>query len=246
MGKVLKVVAVVAIAVAIAYFAPQLSAAFLASTASATATAAVTAGIATTLSLAAGAIMTAIGSKPSLTLTQARSPIMTIENWKWKPIPRAEPEAVPFGPVPLRLHRSPALALMIWLTTWQYGPRYWLVRNVGECMEPSLPRGWWVLLDSRRAAQPGDAVSFMTDDLFANWIDDVSPLRRALTTGMIKEYVGMADDGQVMVFRTRNDPVTGHTGVARILYLHVLVSTHRHWWLAVAALLRQSFGGDRG
>lgn len=244
MGKLVRTVAAVALAVAVAAVAPGLglTVAFVLSSSIAVGTAIAAVG----LTLAASALLSAIGSSPSLTLTQARSPIMTIENWKWKPIPRAEPEAVPFGPVPLRLHRSPALALMIWLTTWQYGPRYWLVRNVGECMEPSLPRGWWVLLDSRSAAQPGDAVSFMTDDLFVNWIDDVSPLRRALTTGMIKEYVGMADDGQVMVFRTRHDPVTGHTGVARILYLHVLVSTHRHWWQGVAALLRQSFGGDRG
>lgn len=86
----------------------------------------------------------------------------------------------------------------------------------------------------------------MSDDLFQNWIDDLSPLRRATTTGMIKEYLGMADDGQVMVFRSRNDPVTGHTGIDRLKFLHVVISTHRSWVAAVTALLRVKFGGNRG
>jgi hypothetical protein len=244
MGKVVRTVGAIALAVAVSALAPGLglTISFVLNSSLAVGTAIAAVG----LSLAAGALMQAIGSNPSLTPTQERGPIMVQENWRWKPVARPEPESLPFGPIPLRLRRSPVLALMTWLATWYYGPRYYLVRNVGECMEPSLPRGWWVLMDSRRAAQPGDAVSFMTDDLFINWIDDLSPLQRALATGMIKEFVGMADGGQVMVFRTRNDPVTGHTGVSRILYLHVVVSTHRHWWQAMAALLRQSVGGDHG
>ena len=64
MGKVLKIVAIVAVAAAVAYFAPQISAALLASTASAATTAAVTAAVAATLSLAATAALTMLAGKP--------------------------------------------------------------------------------------------------------------------------------------------------------------------------------------
>lgn len=69
MGKVLKIVAVVAVAAAIAYFAPQISAAILASTASAATTAAVTAAVAATLAIAASAAMTLLAGKPSTNAT---------------------------------------------------------------------------------------------------------------------------------------------------------------------------------
>lgn len=65
MGKVLKIVAVVAVAAAIAYFAPQISALLLASTASAATTAAVTAAVAATLAVAASAAMTLLAGRPS-------------------------------------------------------------------------------------------------------------------------------------------------------------------------------------
>ena len=64
MGKVLKAVAVIAAAAAIAYFAPQISAAILASTASAATTAAVTAAVAATLTAAVAAGMSLLSSKP--------------------------------------------------------------------------------------------------------------------------------------------------------------------------------------
>jgi hypothetical protein len=64
LGKVLKIVAVVAVAAAIAYFAPQISAAILASTASAATTAAVTAAVAATLAISASAVMTLLAGKP--------------------------------------------------------------------------------------------------------------------------------------------------------------------------------------
>lgn len=71
MGKVLKIVAVIAVAAAIAYFAPQISAAILASTASAATTAAVTAAVAATLALAANAAMSLLAGKPR---TDTQSP----------------------------------------------------------------------------------------------------------------------------------------------------------------------------
>ncbi|MCT8003311.1 phage tail protein [Sphingomonas sanguinis] len=64
MGKVLKAVAVIAAAAAIAYFAPQISAAILASSASAATTAAVTAAVAATLTAAVAAGMSLLSSKP--------------------------------------------------------------------------------------------------------------------------------------------------------------------------------------
>lgn len=62
MGKVLKVVAVIAIAVAIAVYAPQLTPSFLSSAIGSTAA---TAAVATAMSLAAGAVMQALTPKPS-------------------------------------------------------------------------------------------------------------------------------------------------------------------------------------
>lgn len=64
MGKIVKIVAVIAVAAAIAYFAPQISAVLLSSTASAATTAAVTAAVAATLALAATAAMTLLAGKP--------------------------------------------------------------------------------------------------------------------------------------------------------------------------------------
>lgn len=65
MGKVLKAVAIIAVAVAIAYFAPQISAAILASTASAATVAATTAAVTAVLSLAAAAGFALLAGKPS-------------------------------------------------------------------------------------------------------------------------------------------------------------------------------------
>ncbi len=69
MGKVVKAVAVIAVAVAIAYFAPQISAAILASTASAATVAATTAAVAAALSLAATAAFSLLAGKPASTAT---------------------------------------------------------------------------------------------------------------------------------------------------------------------------------
>lgn len=150
MGKVVRTVLMVAAVIAIAVFAPQLglTAAFLLSSSVAVGTAVATVA----LTLAAGALMSAIGSNPRLTKTQERVGVTVQENWRWKLIPRDPPEPVPFGPVPLRWARSPLLALIIRGTSWPYGRRFWLTRYMGECMEPSLPKGWWVLLDSGRTA----------------------------------------------------------------------------------------------
>lgn len=251
MGKVVKVVAAVALAVAISIAAPYLSAAVLSAAASATATAAVTAGFAAALSLAGGLLLQQIGSNPARlpdgrpcatwTPTQARTPIRVQENWRWKDIPRPAPVPLPIGPVQINAIRTPLLALVIWGATWIYGTRFWLVRNAGDCMEPMLPRGHWVLIDNARTAQPGDAISFMTDDLFINWTDDLTPAQRLRACGMIKQYLGLADDGQVIVFRSMNDPVTGHTGIARLQYLHVVRSTHATWFAAIGALIKAAW-----
>lgn len=64
MGKVLKIVAIIAIAAAIAYFAPQLTPAFLAH---AIGTAAATAAVTAALTIAANVALTAVAGKPSAT-----------------------------------------------------------------------------------------------------------------------------------------------------------------------------------
>ncbi|MGN6270857.1 MAG: phage tail protein [Sphingomonas sp.] len=69
MGKVLKTVAIIAVAVAIAYFAPQISALILGPGASAAASAAVTAAVSTALSIGAGLVFQALAGKPSTTTT---------------------------------------------------------------------------------------------------------------------------------------------------------------------------------
>lgn len=249
--KVLTLVASVALAVAVSVAAPGLGAAFLkvigTQAATALASAAATGLAGAVISLAGGLLLQQIGTNPerradgtlcpSWTRTEARSPFRTIVNNRWKDMPREEPEAMPVAPVQLSLRRSPVLALAIWAATWIYGPRFWLVRNNGDCMEPALPQGQWVLIDNARSAQPGDIISFMTDDLFINWADDLPLGQHLRTSGMIKQYLGKADGGQVIVFRSMNDPVTGHTGIARLQYLHVVRSSHPTWLAAVRAML---------
>ncbi|WAC24642.1 hypothetical protein [Blastomonas sp. SL216] len=257
MGKVVAVVATIALAVAVAAFAPALGTAFLTAVgtqaATTLATAAATGLAASVMSLAGGLLIQQIGSNParlpdgrhcpSWTPTQARSAIRVQENWRWKDIPQPAPAPLPIGPVQINPFRTPLLALVIWGATWLYGTRFWLVLNAGDCMEPMLPKGHWVLIDNARAAQPGDAISFMTDDLFINWTEDLSLAERLRSCGMIKQYLGLADDGQVMVFRSMNDPVTGHTGIARLQYLHVVRSTHATWFAAIGALIKAACRG---
>lgn len=251
MGKVVGTLVGIGIAVAIAAFAPQLGALFLKAigtqAATALGTAAATGFAGAVVGVAGGLLMQAIGSNPhrlsdgrlcpTWTPTEARTPYRAMENFRWKNVPRPKPIAAPIDPVQLSLRRSPMLALVIWAATWIYGPRFWLVRNNGYCMEPALPRGQWVLIDNARAAQPGDIISFMTDDLFTSWVDDLPRGERLRATGMIKQYLGTSDDGQVIVFRSMNDPVTGHTGIARLQYLHVVRSSHPTWFAAVRAML---------
>lgn len=69
MGKVVKAVAIIAVAAAIAYFAPQISAAILATSASAATTAAVTAAVAATLTAVSAAAFQLLAGKPSTTAT---------------------------------------------------------------------------------------------------------------------------------------------------------------------------------
>jgi hypothetical protein len=69
LGKVLKIVAVIAVAAAIAYFAPQISAMIVGKAASATVAAAVTAAVSTALSVGAGLLFQALAGKPSTTAT---------------------------------------------------------------------------------------------------------------------------------------------------------------------------------
>lgn len=249
MGKVVTVLGAIALAVAVSTLAPGLGTAFLTvigtKSATALAIAAATGLAGATISLAGGLLLQQIGSNPShgpsWTPTQARMPFRVQENWQWRDIPRDEPEPLPVGPLQIRLTRTPMLALKIWVATWVYGTRFSVVRNVGDCMQPMLPQGQWVLIDNARAAQPGDAISFMTDDLFTSWIDDMPLSARLRASGMIKQYLGLADDGQVIVFRSMNEPVTGHTGIARLQYLHVVRSSHASWFGAVRALLRAAF-----
>ncbi len=69
MGKVLKAVAIIAVAAAVAYFAPQISAAILSASASAATTAAVTAAVAATLTAIGAAAFQLLAGKPSTTAT---------------------------------------------------------------------------------------------------------------------------------------------------------------------------------
>lgn len=69
LGKVLKAIAVIAVAAAIAYFAPQISAAILSSTASAATAAAVTAAVSATLAIGAALAFSALAGKPSSSAT---------------------------------------------------------------------------------------------------------------------------------------------------------------------------------
>ncbi len=69
MGKVLKAVAVIAAAAAIAYFAPQISAAILSASASAATTAAVTAAVAATLTAVVAAGFQLMAGKPTTSAT---------------------------------------------------------------------------------------------------------------------------------------------------------------------------------
>jgi len=152
MGKVLRTVAVLAATVAIAVYAPQLSAALLQAIGTTTATAlaslAVTTAVTAGLTFAAGAIFAALARPPSATAS-TRTYGGVMRPWA-APAPTFESNRM--APVQPDQQHAPW-----WLRPWRYS----VVPIRETCLNPRMPgRHRWAIIDRRATIYRNDIFVF--------------------------------------------------------------------------------------
>jgi len=216
MGKVVKIVAVVAVAAAVAYFAPQISALILAG-ASATTTAAITAAVAATLSLGASLALQAFASKPHTSTAPGRQASrgqpMTQDGFARSYPPEPSGKTMPPVDEP-------------WWRNGQFLPwqRFAVVPVRGTCMVPVMPRGTrWVVLDRCSPIKRGDMFLLKPDDL-AEYMRASGGNPRV--AGLVKRFVGFDPVARVAVYETTNPPNRIQTGADRIVHAYRVNSWH--------------------
>lgn len=236
MGKVLKSIAVIAIAAGIAYFAPGLGVGLLhafGSTAVAGSLAASVAAtvVATGLSLAVAGVMSAITSDPS---GERRAPMVwDIATLGWKAATLPEPEPDTLAPIEPR-----SLRFAFFLP----GQRWSVDRLSGNCMNGSDMEGSrWILVDRRAPILAGGFFCFDLDDMWTNYMPEArwNLLLRWRATGMVKRYLGTEPARGRVIFDCTNPPTICETGRARLRYAYA-VTAHsptlrgivRAWWQA--------------
>ena len=228
MGKVLKAVAIIAVAVAIAYFAPQLTPAFLSS---AFGTAVATSIVATALSAVAGmafqALTYAPGEQPSGYRRGFRELDGPLGSWVEREPPA--PFAERLEPIRAAWWRDPIFY------PWQ---RLAIVSVRGDCMVPVLPsRRCWVLVDRLAPIAPGDLFVFGLDDLFTSYLAaDRRWWARLTGIGMVKRYLGTEPAVGKVIFDLTNPPTLCETGRERFIYAYRVAGTASSWWMALRAL----------
>ncbi len=235
MGKVVRTVAILAVAVAVAAYAPQLSAALVHAGLSAAAAAAITAVAAAVVTTIGGAIVNAVLPAPRASVV---------------PHTRAEMRRAPtFGFDGLSLRRSPlsvrefadpdclkAAAIQppwwrdLYFLPWQ---RVSVVRSYGDCMAPTIPAGkQWLVVDRLSEIKAGDIIVLSTDDLksYNRGRHDWPPLG-----GLVKRFHGIDTARGEMVFECTNPAQRLSTPLSRITCAYRVVSWHRTWLSAMRA-----------
>lgn len=227
MGKVIKAVAVIAVAVAIAYFAPQLAPAFLNAALGTAAAASITA---TVLTAVAGMAMQALAGKPTTGTAPGRQSSRGMprewEGFGWRYPP--DPEQRRMAPVAAAWWRE----TIFW--PWQ---RFAITRIAGDCMVPVIPKtARWIVVDRTAPINAGDQMVFRPDDLRAYMRSSGEPLlRRWWSNGLVKRFVGVDAESRVAVYETTNPPNRMESGLDRLLWAHRVVSWHPTYWQAMRA-----------
>nr|WP_047170079.1 hypothetical protein [Sphingomonas sp. Y57] len=241
MGKVLKIVAAVAVTAAVAWAAPALGGAFL-SAIGVSASTAIGAG------LTAGALATSIAAT-TLTLTaayimRALAPGPTTSPAGWgmdhsQAVPRSMGaigwiEEVPaisglhFGPVRDRWWRDPyprGLARDVTIDRYE-----------GNCMVPRVAQGpGYVVVDRKAPISAGDLFIFRPDDLATHYFRGAGWFRRFKSAAIVKELVGVDEAGGQLVYRCSNPAATMTTGLRRVRWAYRVVATAPTWLAACRA-----------
>lgn len=230
MGKVVKTLAVIAVAAAVAYFAPQISAVLLqalgsgavaGSLAATVATSFVAAGLAVAASYALQAFAYAPEDAPSgyrlATMQQDTTGLrmLTVEP------PAPAPEVL--RPIEPRSWRH----AFFW--PWQ---RFALIRIAGDCMEGAIPDGTaWGIVDREADIEPGCLFAFDVDDM---WTAYARGLRfkwwwRLTSIGMAKRYLGTEREWGRLVFECVNPPSLCETGFNHVRYAYRITDVSRSW-----------------
>ena len=235
MGKVLKIIAVIAIAAAIAYFAPTLGltalhALGIGAVAGSGIALAAGAVVASVLGIAASAAMTALagaphtGTAPGSQSSLSQPVIMGGLRFEYPPDPpvRCSP------PIRDRWWRDPMF--LPWETVASRA-------TVGSCMAPILPAGkTWVVVDRDATIQAGDICLFRPDDIDAYLRHGGHDPRNS--GGLVKRFVGIDPERRVMVYYMMSkDSVKNRmeTGIDRVQHLYRVRSWHPTWWAATKA-----------
>lgn len=224
MGKVVKIVAVIAIAAAIAYFAPYLSGTVLGLAGSAA-----TAAVAATLSLAASMAFAALAPKPGSHAPggQPSAPIALEwgrhgkENW---PIP-----AVDQMPPVDAGWRCPIFY------PWQ---RFAVVKTRGNCMLPSIT-GRWAVVERDATIKRGDYFLFGINDLRRYFKHDT--IQAFACNGLGKEFDGYDPIDRTVAFHSTNPLIRMQTGIDRVKWAYRVAAVERTRlaaWRALRLLAR--------
>lgn len=228
MGKVVKAVAVIAVAAAIAYFAPGIGLGVLhafGSTAVAGSFAATLAGtlVAATLAAAASVALQAFSPKPHTSTAPGRQASrgqpLERDGFAWRH--PADPEKTCMEPIGERWWRDPLFL------PWQRVA----VRAVrGNCLAPTMTeKTRWVVVDRRQPITRDDFLLLKPDDLRAYHAAAGTPM----SGGLIKRFVGVDPQRKVIVYETTNPPNRIETGLDRIMHAYRVVSWHRSWSAAM-------------
>lgn len=235
MGKVVKAIAVIAIAAAIAYFAPTLAPAFLSSALGAAAASAI---VATTLTIATSMAFQAISASPADAPSGYRRGYrrQDVERFRWVEEPPAEPVQESLPPIEPR-H-------WWWAFFWP-GQRFTIQRIAGDCMNGSAMEGArWALVDRHAAIRLGDVFAFDLDDLWTAYRPEMALgflwWRRWTAIGMVKRYLGTEPEWGRIIFDCSNPPTLCETGRNHVRYAYRARAASRRWidcWRARRAII---------
>ena len=221
MGKVVKAIAVIAVAAAVAYFAPQLLPALIGS--GTIATAVTTAIVSTAIAAAVSAGVSLLAGKPHTSTApgrqETRGQPMEADGfgWRYPPVHEMMPVDEPW-----------------WRNALFYPWQRRAIRPVrGNCMVPVVPASArWVLVDRRARILAGDVLLIRPDDLRAYLVNAAGPARAA---GLVKLFVGIDPRRRVAVFETTNPPNRIETGLDRVQHAYRVISWHPSLWAALRA-----------
>lgn len=238
MGKVLKAVAGIALAVGVAVAAPYLAGMVFAH--GTMAFFAATAAIGVVLGGVAGFALQAIGYAPADAPSGIRRPSVQRDASGMRFV-----EVAPTPPEPVNLEAIEPTSIR-WAFFWPW-QRHTVIRAGGDCMMGVIsPKARWALVSRLEAIRPGDLFAFDIDDLWTAYQPDMRWRwwRRITAVGMIKRYLGLEAQWGRIIFDCTNPPTECETGRNHVRYAYRVLSMHHSpvgAWRAAWRLKKRNF-----